>query len=142
MPSHRLSRLARMAGIAAVFGASAAAHAYDLTVEVYNARSDKGTVDGALFGSEESWLKNSLQGERQPAAARTVLVYRNLQPGRYALSLFHDENGNGKLDSNIAGIPSERYGFSRDARGRMGPPTFADAAVELRGDTTISVKLH
>lgn len=142
MFSHRLSRLARIASVAAVIGASTAAQAYDLTVEVHNARSDKGTVDGALFANEASWLKTSLQGERQPAAAKTVLVYRNLQPGSYALSLFHDENGNGKLDSNIAGIPTERYGFSRDARGRMGPPAFADAAVELHGDMSITVNLH
>lgn len=142
MNVHPLARLARAAGTAALVAAGAAAHAYDLTVEVYNARSDKGTVDGALYDAESSWLKKALQGERQPAAARTVLVYRNLQAGTYALSLFHDENGNGKLDSNIAGVPTERYGFSRDARGRMGAPAFADAAVDLRGDLTITVNLH
>lgn len=142
MTVQRLSRLARIAAAAALATAGAAAQAYDLTVEVYNARSDKGTVDGALYGDEASWLKQSLQGERQPASTKTVLVYRNLQPGHYALSLFHDENGNGKLDSNIAGIPTERYGFSRDARGRMGAPAFADAAVELRSDMTITVNLH
>lgn len=138
----RPSPIGRILAVAAIATASAAAQAYDLTVEVLGARSDQGLVAGALYGSEASWLKDALQGERQPAAARTVLVYRNLQPGTYALSLFHDENGNGKLDSNIAGIPTERYGFSRDARGRMGAPSFADAAVELRGDLTITVNLR
>ncbi len=71
-----------------------------------------------------------------------LLIYRDLPAGRYALSLFHDENGNGKLDSNVAGIPIERYGFSRDARGRMGAPDFDAAAIELQGDTTITVHLR
>jgi uncharacterized protein (DUF2141 family) len=122
--------------------ASAAAQAYDLTVEVQGARSEQGWVAGALYASDGAWLKDSLQGERVPAAGRAVLVYRSLPPGRYALSLFHDENGNGQLDTNIAGIPTERYGFSRDARGRMGAPAFADAAVELRSDLTITVNLR
>ncbi len=141
MNRYRLSPVGRVVCIAAIAAASAAAQAHDLTVEVLGARSDKGTVT-ARCTAATSWLKNSLQGERQPAGAKTVLVYRNLQPGTYALSLFHDENGNGKLDSNIAGIPTERYGFSRDARGRMVAPSFADAAIELRGDTTITINLR
>ena len=119
-----------------------AARAFDLTVEVLNARSGQGTVDGALFGGTDNWLRQPLQGARQPAGAKVVLVYRDLPAGRYALSVFHDENGNGKLDANVAGIPLERYGFSRDARGPMGPPSFADAAVDLRADTTFTINLH
>lgn len=138
----RPSPIGRLLMAAAIATASAAAQAHDLTVEVLGARSDQGLVAGALYASDASWLKDALQSERQPAAARTVLVYRNLQPGTYALALFHDENGNGKLDRNVVGIPTERYGFSRDARGRMGPPSFAEAAVELRGDLTITVNLR
>lgn len=119
------------------------AQAHDLTVEVLNARSDQGLVAGALYGSAASWQKEPVAGERQAAsAARTVLVFRNLPAGRYALSVFHDENGNGKLDSNVVGVPTERYGFSRDARGRMAAPAFDDAAVELSADTTVTVHLR
>ena len=142
MNTIRLSSLGHAVCIAAIALAGAAAQAHDLTVEVLGARSDKGLVAGALYGSAATWMKDSLQGERTPAGAKAVLVYRNLQPGSYTLSVFHDENGNGKLDSNIAGIPTERYGFSRDAHGLMGAPSFADAAVELRGDTTITIHLR
>ncbi|MDB5859658.1 MAG: uncharacterized protein JWQ76_3347 [Ramlibacter sp.] len=127
---------------ALLLGLGTTASAFDLTVEVLNARSDQGTVDGALFGAAASWLRESLTGAREPAGAKVVLVYRNLPAGPYALSVFHDENGNGKLDANVAGIPLERYGFSRDARGRMGPPPFADAALDLQADTTITVNLR
>ena len=45
------------------------------------------------------------------------------------------------LGTNPVGLPIERYGFSRDARGMMGPPKFADAAVDLQADTTITITL-
>jgi uncharacterized protein (DUF2141 family) len=120
---------------------ASAAHAFDLTVEVLHARSDQGMVAGALF-APSNWLGTPLQGERQHAAAKVVLVYRNLPAGKYAVSVFHDENGNGKLDANLVGMPTEPYGFSRDARGLVGPPSFADAAFDLQADTTITVNLR
>jgi uncharacterized protein (DUF2141 family) len=139
-----LPRAAQALALGAALLAVGSAQAFDLTVEVLNAKSAQGTVSGAIFGSEADWLKDgqASQGAREPAAARTVLVYRNLPAGRYAVSVFHDENGNGKLDTNPAGIPIERYGFSRDARGMMGPPAFADAAVDLQADTTLTVNLR
>ena len=111
-------------------------------MEVQGAKSDRGTIDGGLHSAETTWLKEPAHADRQPASPKAILVYHDLQPGTYALALFHDENGNGKLDQNVAGVPVERYGFSRDARGRMGPPAFADAAIELSGDMTITVNLR
>ena len=126
----------------AVFLALApAARAFDLTVEVLDARSGQGMVAGALY-EEADWMRTPMQGELQLAAARSVLRYRNLPAGRYAVAVYHDENNNGKLDSNRLGLPVERYGFSRDARGIMGPPSFADAAFDLQADTTITVHLR
>jgi uncharacterized protein (DUF2141 family) len=132
----------RLLALATLLALSAAAHAFDLTVEVLNARTSRGTIEGALYAAEAAWLKTPLQGERQPAADRAVLVYRKLPAGPYALAVFHDENGNGKLDTNIAGVPVERVGFSRDARGLMGPPAFGDAMIELRDDMAITVRLR
>ena len=142
MNSIRLVHLAYAVCIAAMTMAGAAAQAYDLTVEVLNARSDKGLVAGALYGTEASWLKDALQGERQPAAARTVLVYRNLPVGPYALSLFHDENGNGKLDSNMIGMPVEAYGFSNNPN-VMRKPTWDEARFEVGvQDAAIAITLR
>jgi len=50
--------------------------------------------------------------------------------GDYAISLFHDENANGKLDT-VMMIPKEGFGFSRDARVVFGPPRFAAAAFRV-----------
>ena len=91
-----------------------------------------------------SWLKGPPAAVAQADAAspRTVLVLRDVPPGRYGVSVMHDKNANGKLDSNIVGIPTEPDGASRDARGRMGPPAFEDAAVDVQGDTALTIRVH
>ena len=68
---------------------------------------------------------------RANAALKSAVVFSNVQPGRYAAIAFHDENGNGKLDKNFLGVPTEPYGFSNNVQGFLGPPTFDDAAMAL-----------
>ncbi|SNS85223.1 Uncharacterized conserved protein, DUF2141 family [Sphingomonas laterariae] len=59
------------------------------------------------------------------AAARATGAHiPDLAPGQYALSLVHDENGNGKLDTRL-GIPREGFGFSRNPPIRFGAPSFS-----------------
>ena len=98
----------------------------------------------AAYDSAGSWLKGPPAAVAQADAAspRTVLVLRDVPPGRYGVSVMHDRNANGKLDSNIVGIPTEPYGAIRHARGRMGPPAFEDAAVDAQGDTALTIHLH
>lgn len=60
-----------------------------------------------------------------------TVSFDELACGRYAVAVVHDENGNGKLDTKIFGIPREGLGSSRDARGLFGPPGFDDAKVLL-----------
>jgi uncharacterized protein (DUF2141 family) len=65
------------------------------------------------------------------ASDSVVLTFRDVKPGRYAIALLHDENGNGKADRAAMMIPREGFGFSRDARVRFGPPKFGEAAFEV-----------
>ena len=65
---------------------------------------------------------------------QVVTVPRSrLQPGRYAVQIVHDRNSNGRLDTNLIRIPTEPVGFSRNARGRFGPPDFRQVAVDYDG---------
>ncbi|MEK8015864.1 MAG: DUF2141 domain-containing protein [Candidatus Parabeggiatoa sp.] len=66
------------------------------------------------------------------AKAGLIRTQFDLQLGkRYAIAAYHDANGNEKLDKNFFGIPKEGYGFSNNARGTFGPPSFEKAAFEL-----------
>lgn len=71
------------------------------------------------------------------------MKFNSLKAGTYAIRYFHDENENGELDTGTFGIPTEGYGFSNDARGFMGPPSFDDQLddqlFELNGNKSITL---
>jgi uncharacterized protein (DUF2141 family) len=112
------------------------AQAADLELTIAGVKSGDGRVLVAVFDSAEGFQAMTpdkrtaaLQLPINDGAARAVIP--GLKPGRYAVSVVHDANGNGKLDTNLVGMPTEGYGFSRDARGTMGPPSFEAAAFDL-----------
>lgn len=112
------------------------AHSADLTITVKAVRSPDGAVFLALYDSETSFMKvPQAKTTRRMNAGKGDLkiVIHDLPAGRYAVSSYHDENGNGKLDTNALGIPEEGYGFSNDARGMFGPPKFSEAVFEFDG---------
>jgi leucyl/phenylalanyl-tRNA---protein transferase len=70
------------------------------------------------------------------------LVLKDVVPGSYAIKAFHDVDRNGKLDTNFMGIPKEPYGFSNDAMGTFGPPSFEQASFKVgAGSTTVRFKM-
>lgn len=122
---------------------TSASQAADLTVTVLGATHQKGQVAVGLFNAAAKFPGEPTVGQRVAAATQVELVFKNLAPGRYALSAYHDENDNQKLDRGTFGIPKERYGFSRDARGAGGPPEFRDAAFEVKeGDNRVQLQLR
>jgi uncharacterized protein (DUF2141 family) len=118
------------------------AHAGDLTVEVKNG-GEKGTVMVALYTAKDKWMGRSSFANMTAARGNSVtLTFKDLEPGEYAVTLFVDENGNGKLDMNAVGIPVEPYAFSNDAAGMFGPPSFEKAKFSVGADSkTISINV-
>ncbi len=119
--------------LAALAAASAAGMvpAAELTVEVQGLKSADGEVAVGLFDQAQAanFPKQFSMGQRLQATkdGRLVFVFKDLKPGDYAVSSYHDENDNKKLDRGMFGIPREPYAFSQDARGDGGPPQFRDA---------------
>jgi uncharacterized protein (DUF2141 family) len=102
--------------------------AADLTVQVSDVKTAEGKLMIAVFNSADSFLKNPMAGVQTAASpAGNSVVVKDLPEGEYAMVVYHDANGNGKLDKNMMGIPTEDYGFSNNASGKFGPPSF-DAA--------------
>jgi uncharacterized protein (DUF2141 family) len=73
---------------------------------------------------------------------RALAVFEKVPAGSFAVSVFHDEDGDGKLDSVALGIPSEAYGFSGDARDLFGPPSFEEARIELTAGETKQITIR
>ena len=73
---------------------------------------------------------------------KVQVVFTNLPYGWYGIFLYHDENGNGKMDKNMMGIPKEAYGFSNNAKGFLGKPDYKDVKFELTSaEKQIVIKL-
>lgn len=116
---------------------SGTAFAADLTVTVDNVASASGNVRLALYQGAENFLVTPAQRESLPAApGKVVFTFRDLPPGRYAATGFHDVNDNKKLETDQFGRPLEPTGFSRDAKPNGGPPSFDDAAFTVDGKAT------
>ncbi|HUN92041.1 MAG TPA: DUF2141 domain-containing protein [Burkholderiaceae bacterium] len=112
--------------------AVATASAADLRVVVNDVKTDQGVVMVGLFKDPAAFPSTMLAGQKTAATPGSVtVVFSGLAPGSYAVSAYQDLDGNGKLNKNLLGIPTEPYGFSRDARGRTGPPSFDDAKFDL-----------
>jgi uncharacterized protein (DUF2141 family) len=137
---------------------AARVNASELRITVEGIRSPDGTILIGLYDSLESFTRAiELSDEdgflndpnrfaavalRANAAKKGAVVLTNLDPGQYAIILFHDENGNGKLDTNALGVPTEPYGFSNNVRGFLGPPDFQDAIMQVKtGDKAVRIVL-
>ncbi len=62
--------------------------------------------------------------------------------GFYAVKVFHDENNNQKLDTNLVGFPKEKWGVSNNVKAKLGPPVFKKMLVEVRENTSIAINLQ
>lgn len=109
-----------------------------LTVVIEGLQNDNGSVRIAISGSEENYddYANPMIGV-SAAIERGVARWQfsELPFGDYAIKAFHDEDSDGDLNTNFLGIPVEDYGFSNNASGLFGPPSWEAARFRFRSDT-------
>ncbi len=115
-----------------------------IIVRVAGAANDAGSIKIAIYGSEETFndpdralATNTLPLE--DGVAEWIIPVSAL-PSEIAIAAYHDENEDKQLTLNRFGIPSERYGFSRNARGLTGPPSFRQAVIARpKGGTALDL---
>ena len=115
---------------------------FDLTVEVNGIKNNQGKIFIAIYDSEETFLNKTSGIIAEIKDKKSTGIFKGLKKGTYAVSFFHDENNNQKMDTKIFGIPKEPYGFSNDASGFMGPPKFNDAKFNLDSNKKITVNIN
>lgn len=105
-----------------------------VTINVSGAANDEGMMMVAIYDSVDDFNEPTRATIRQSFATSdgqgSLRIKLSMLPKKFAIAAFHDENGDGVLNRNRFEIPLERYGFSRNARGVTGPPSFDDAVVE------------
>lgn len=125
-----------------VFGSSALYAQHRVEVTIKGIEEIKGSVLVAVYCDEESFMKEHCDSKKIKATSHEITVmFENVKSGDYAITTFHDENDNDKLDTNFMGIPKELYGFSNDAKGSFGPPSFEKAKVKITGTTKLVINL-
>jgi len=142
----------RAVGLAAALVAACHAFGQTLTpaenvihVEISGLRNDKGQVLCALFSSADAFPKKADKAVARLtvkiAERQATCDFSGVAAGTYAVSVVHDENSNGKLDTNFIGVPREGVGASNDAKGHMGPPKFGAASFRYQSGR-LELKIH
>jgi uncharacterized protein (DUF2141 family) len=115
-----------------------------LTVEVKGFPTNEGKAYIAVFRDTDEFPVYGKQyvGMRASISSNKArAVFDALPSGDYAVAVFHDRNNNGKMDRNILGIPTEHYGFSRDARELFSAPRFSSASFSMTVDRKIIIQV-
>jgi uncharacterized protein (DUF2141 family) len=119
--------------------ATCTAQAATLTVAVSNIKTEVGTLNIAIYNQPDDWLSDKVltgatlvvEDEIKEGVITTTF---DLEPGDYAISVHHDDNDNGKMDTNFIGIPKEPTGLSNGAVPKFGPPKYKDAVFTVSED--------
>ena len=118
-----------------------------LAISLTNIQHAQGSIYLGIYNSKPDFLKPEKACFKKvlPVTQAGTLDFdcSGLAAGTYAVSCFHDLNDNGKLDTNLFGIPVEPYGFSNDARPKFRAPRWEEAKVEIKeGQTRMSIRLE
>ena len=125
-------------------GISFAQKQYSLNVKVTGIENYNGEIELALYKDPKKFAKLG-QTYRlvriKPDNSTLSYEFKNLDQGKYAICLFHDENNNKVCDKNFLGIPTEAYAFSNNTRPRFSIPTFEECSTYLDKNKTFSIKM-
>ena len=121
-----------------------------VTVEVKNIKK-KGEMHLAIYddadvfendnGEKGGAANGIIDGVIEDVNTGVVTYTFELPMGTYAIGIFVDANYNNKMDRNFFGVPKEQYGFSNDAKGNFGPPSFKDASFNVDGELKLEINL-
>ena len=117
-----------------------------LSIIITGLNNNKGHVlisvykDGVGYPEE---VDKAVRRAKLTITNKTATVsFAGLASGNYAIAILHDENDDGKMNSNFLGIPKEGYGFSNNVMGSFGPPAFSKASFQYNANQSkkISIK--
>ncbi|MEO0897567.1 MAG: DUF2141 domain-containing protein [Bacteroidota bacterium] len=106
--------------------------------------SKGGNVSAGVF-VKGNFPKDGQQFSGQVVAAaseQVTLTFDSIPVGEYGIAVYQDIDRNGKLKTNLVGLPTEPIGFSNDAKIFFGPPSFEDAKIEVKKGEITNVNIY
>jgi len=119
-----------------------------LTVDVSNVPNDNGQIGCSLYSKEEGFPSKPEKADSmmfvKSKGGKATCVFKGIKPGKYAVSVMHDEDKDGELKTSMVGRPKEWWGVSNNVPPeRFGPPKYEAALFSYTGDRkTIKVRLR
>lgn len=116
----------------------------ELTVRVSNISPAEGDLYIAIYDHREKYMEPDLAVFNKVVAVEAgtqSIIFTDVPEGEYAITVFHDQDGNGELNLGTFGIPKEPYGFSNNARGIMGPPNFEKTKFSFTDELEVEITL-
>lgn len=114
-----------------------------LEVEMTGFKNNSGLAKVGLYNSEGTFLGATYKKlDSKITDKKATVVFKDLPPGEYAVSMYQDENLNGKMDKNFMGIPKEDYMASNNEKGSFGPPKYDKAKFIIKGNSKIIIKVN
>jgi uncharacterized protein (DUF2141 family) len=110
---------------------------FKLNIEIVEIRNNSGKIMLQLFDANEKVISEE---KGNITDNNCLITIENLKSGKYAVRYYHDENMNGKMETNLVGKPAEGYGFSNNVTGKFGPPPFQKWLFEINADKKIVLK--
>ncbi len=115
-----------------------------VTITIDNIKGTSGTIQIAVFNKSESFPKVGGEyklSQFKISEGKSTFTIKDLPSGEYAIAIHHDENSDGKMNTNMIGIPKEGYAFSKNFKPKFSAPTFSDCAIQIDSDQKMRVKM-
>ena len=109
--------------------------AEEVVVKVRGVKGDKGEVGCALHSVADGFPMDAAKARQiwlKPTAGAAECRFTDVAPGRYAVAVAVDLNGNHKTYTNLVGIPKEDWGVSNNVRPKLRAPKFEEAAFTVK----------
>lgn len=118
---------------------------YNLTIVIQNIKNDKGLIRLNVFNKDAGFPqdpgKSGFSSSTKSVKGKTLVTFKQIPSGEYAVAVIHDENNNGSFD--MKGIfPREGFGSSNNPKVRYGPPLYKDSAFKLDSNKIISININ
>ncbi|MDX5339139.1 MAG: DUF2141 domain-containing protein [Cyclobacteriaceae bacterium] len=130
-----------------LFSAPVFSQTANLKVQISPTKSDEGKVLVLVFNSEKGFPESIDHAYKRlvltPKNQQAEFILEGIPSGKYAITVLHDEDNNGKMNTSLMGFPQEKYGFSNNPKIYFGPPTFEKAAITLgKENKTVQIQLR
>jgi uncharacterized protein (DUF2141 family) len=129
-----------------LLGLTALVSAAEITINVQGLRNSDGEVLMALYDSKAKYETNDRKdglGIYAPIKAqKSTYTFKDVKPGNYALTFFHDENSNADLDFHFFGFPLEGYAFSNNVFPMFRGASFEEAMIEVKEGESLTFDIE